>query len=128
MPDPVGVKHDQGKPDPTYLSWPFVAGMAQVRAFGSKKYKRNNWLQGIGVNRNCAAALRHIFQFLWESTYDKESGLNHLLHAACSLEQAYMDLLQHPHLDDRMDRVKHDKKERKNENYSHISDSDCGAV
>lgn len=121
-----GKKFDQGKPDPTYLSWHFIAGMAQVREFGSQKYGRNNWLKGIGVMRNCAAALRHIFQYLWVSTYDRESGLNHLLHAACSLEQAYNDELTHPHLDDRMESVK--QRKLKNETTASIISNDCGAV
>ena len=123
----TGVKFDSGKPDPTYLSWNFISGIAEVREFGSRKYGRNNWLRGIGVTRNCAAALRHIFQFLWVSSNDPETGKCHLLHAACSLEQAYNDLLQHPHLDDRLKGVK-ERKERAYDKNEDFGPSDCGAV
>lgn len=96
-----GIKYDDGKPDPTFLSWEMVQGVARVRAFGAKKYSRNNWKRGIGVLRNCGAILRHTFQFLSGETNDPESGECHLLHVICSAEQAYYDLIKHPELDDR---------------------------
>lgn len=96
-----GIKYDDGKPDPTFLSWEMVQGVARVRAFGAKKYSRNNWKKGIGVLRNCGAILRHTFQFLSGETNDPESGECHLLHVICSAEQAYYDLIKHPELDDR---------------------------
>lgn len=96
-----GVKHDQGKPDLSYISYEFLAEMAKVREFGAKKYSRNNWQLGFKVTRSCAAALRHIYLYLSGQTYDEESGLLHLAHAACCLEHAIWDQLKHPHNDDR---------------------------
>lgn len=110
MSEPIeGTKHDQGKPDLTYVSYDFLSGIARVRAFGAKKYERNNWLKGFKVLRSCAAALRHLYQFVWVSTNDPESGECHLLHAACCIEHAYNDLLHHPENDDRIEKVKGDK-------------------
>lgn len=100
------VKHDQGKPDLTFVSYDFISGMADVRAFGAQKYSRNGWLDGFKILRSLAAALRHIFQFIWVSSWDDESGKCHLLHAACSLEHAYNDFLHHPENDDRLESVK----------------------
>ena len=101
-----GIKHDSGKPDPTFLSWELVQGVAKVREFGAKKYSRNNWKKGLGVERNIAAAIRHLYQALNESNLDPESGLPHFMHAVCSIEQAYYDSIHHPELDGRPEEVK----------------------
>lgn len=96
-----GTKHDQGKPDYTYISVELLDTMAAVRAFGAKKYSRSNWKRGFKVTRSLAAALRHIFAFLSGQTNDPESGLPHLGHAMCCLEHAIYDMIHHPHNDDR---------------------------
>ena len=96
-----GTKHDQEKADISYVSWELVEQIAKVRAFGAKKYSRNNWKKGFKITRSCAAALRHIFQFLAGQTYDSESGECHLSHAVCCLEHAIYDMIHHPENDDR---------------------------
>lgn len=95
------VKHDQGKADLSYITLELVEEVAHVRAFGAKKYARDNWKKGFLVSRSCAAALRHIFQFLSGETVDSESGLSHLAHAVCCLEHAIYDMKHHPANDDR---------------------------
>jgi len=101
MSDKGGVKADQGKPDLSMVSWELMELLARVREFGSKKYSRSNWKKGFKVTRSCAAALRHIFQFLAGETLDPESGLLHLGHAVASLEHAIYDMTNHPENDDR---------------------------
>lgn len=96
-----GVKHDQGKPDFSMVSYELMEAVAQVRMFGAQKYSRNNWKKGFRVTRSCAAALRHIFLFLSGQTNDEESGLSHLAHAICCLEHALFDMKHHPFNDDR---------------------------
>lgn len=96
-----GIKHDQGKPDFTYLSWEMLEEVAKVRAFGARKYSPHGWKDGFKVTRSCAAALRHIFQFLNGESVDAESGLSHLAHAICSLEHAIYDMKHRPENDDR---------------------------
>lgn len=66
-----------------------------------KSTGRSNWKKGFKVTRSCAAALRHIFQFLSGETNDSESGLSHLGHAVCCLEHALYDMKHHPANDDR---------------------------
>lgn len=96
-------KFDQGKPQLSMVSYELVSAIAEVRAFGAKKYSRNNWKKGFKVTRSCDAALRHIFQFLSGETNDPESGLCHLAHAVCSLEHAIYDLAHRPENDDRVE-------------------------
>lgn len=96
-----GTKHDQGKPDFTYLSYEFLEEIAKVREFGAKKYTRGNWKKGFKVTRSLAAALRHIFAFLSGQDNDPESGYSHLAHAACCLEHAIYDMKHRPENDDR---------------------------
>jgi hypothetical protein len=95
------VKHDQGKPDYSMVSMELMDAIARVRMFGATKYAKDNWKLGFKVSRSCAAALRHIFQFLSGETNDKESGLCHLAHAVCNLEHAIYDLKHRPENDDR---------------------------
>lgn len=96
-----GVKYDNGKPDFTYISIELMEAVARVREFGAKKYARSNWKKGFKVTRSCAAALRHIFQFLSGETVDSESGELHLAHAVCCLEHAIYDMKHRPENDDR---------------------------
>lgn len=96
-----GTKHDDGKPDFTFVSYELLETMARVRAFGAKKYSRSNWKKGFKVTRSLAAALRHIYAFLRGETNDPESGLSHLGHAACAIEHAIYDMQHHPANDDR---------------------------
>lgn len=98
-----GIKHDQNKPDYTYISKELMDEVALVRAFGAKKYAKHNWKKGFKVTRSLAAALRHIFAFLAGETNDPESGLSHLAHAVCGLEHAIYDMKHHPHNDDRVE-------------------------
>lgn len=96
-----GMKHDGEKSDISMVSWELVELLGRVRMMGAKKYARDNWRKGFKVTRSCAAALRHIFQFLSGETLDPESGLSHLGHAVASLEHAIYDMNHHPENDDR---------------------------
>lgn len=94
------VKYDQGKDDFTYVSIELMTALARVRAFGAKKYARDNWKKGFKVSRSLAAALRHIFARLAGQKNDPESGYDHLWHAICCLEHAIYDIANHPENDD----------------------------
>lgn len=96
-----GVKHDQGKPDLSHITYELVECVARVREFGAKKYARNNWKKGFKYTRSCAAALRHIFKYLGGEDNDPESGLSHIGHAICCLEHLLHDSLYRPENDDR---------------------------
>ena len=96
-----GVKHDTGKVDLTYMSMEWITLHCRVRMFGAKKYSRNNWMLGFLILRSLAAALRHIFAFMWGEDNDPESGICHLGHASNCLEHAYHDFLYRKQNDDR---------------------------
>lgn len=79
-----GIKHDQGKPDLSILSYDALCEIAKAFEFGAKKYGRYNYLNGMKWTRIGSAAARHLFQWLWVGGKDPESGLSHLSHlGAC---------------------------------------------
>lgn len=90
------IKHDDGKDDFTHVSIEMMTALARVRAFGAKKYSRDNWKKGFKIVRSLGAALRHIFARLAGQKLDPESGLDHLWHAACCIEHAIYDAAHHP--------------------------------
>ena len=101
-PQTGSIKNDTDKFDPSMLTIELVELLSRVRMFGAKKYARNNFkISGFKYTRSCAAALRHIFQFLNGEDLDPESGLSHLGHAVASLEHCIYDIKNHPENDDR---------------------------
>ena len=101
----TGVKHDKDpneKPKITLIPLKALWEVAKVMTFGAQKYGRFNWKGGIDYSRLADAACRHIIQFMEGEDNDKEFGLSHLAHAACSilmlLEETTMNK---PELDDR---------------------------
>lgn len=78
-----------------------VRQIVKVLEFGAKKYAANAWRDGIAWNRILDAAERHIAKWKEGDTYDDESGLNHLAHAACNLVFLLEYAKTHPELDDR---------------------------
>jgi hypothetical protein len=81
-----GAKHfDKGKAPLDQLPFEALFDVAQVMAFGEKKYGRNNWRSGMDWERLIGSTLRHIGKWQMKQTLDEESGLNHLAHATCCL-------------------------------------------
>lgn len=97
----TGQKHDAGKPPMDLLDRTALEETARVLAFGAKKYAAHQWRQGLSVTRTCAAAIRHLYQFLDGETLDAETGLNHLAHAMCEVMFALNASKTRPDLDDR---------------------------
>lgn len=56
--------------------------LARVYGMGAKKYSDTNYLKGYEYRKSLAAMLRHINEWNLGNTYDDESGLHHLSHAA----------------------------------------------
>lgn len=77
-----GVKYDQGKNRVDLIPVECLIGLAKIYTMGAKKYSENGWKDGMEWNRIYGAILRHLFAFWCGEDRDKESGLNHLLHAA----------------------------------------------
>ena len=80
------AKADAGKPQLTLVPRQILFDIAEVRAFGVKKYKDpDNWKK-VEIQRYRDAAFRHFMAYLDDSHgNDKESGLPHLAHVACNI-------------------------------------------
>jgi hypothetical protein len=76
---------DEGKPPLALLPPAMVIGVAQVMAYGAKKYDLHNWRKGSTVNTFLGSALRHIVAYLDGENLDPESGVAHLAHAATNI-------------------------------------------
>jgi len=79
-----GTKYDKGKPSMGLLPWTALKEVARVLDYGTIKYEKYNWLEGMEWSRNYNAALRHIADWIEGENLD-ESGINHLAHAICDL-------------------------------------------
>lgn len=86
-----GIKFDGEKPDYSLIP-PFAEEeLAKLLTFGGKKYAPNNWQKVKPKKRYYAAAGRHLGKYLMavlrgkkEDQYDDESGVHHLICAACN--------------------------------------------
>ncbi len=99
--------YDEGKPPLANLPPAGIRAVANVQAYGHKKYRNfNNYRKGMEVSRNLSCAMRHIMAFMDGENMDPESHESHLAHAACRL----MFVLQNQHdgtmIDDRYKRAK----------------------
>lgn len=77
-----GVKYDDGKTQWSLLPAYALEEVAKVYTYGAKKYAPNNWRKGMAWSRTFSAIMRHAWSFWRGETYDKETGLHHMAHAA----------------------------------------------
>lgn len=83
---PVAVRSDLGK-DPWHLfMWDAAQQVVKVLHMGAAKYTARNWEKGMDWSRCYSSAQRHMIKW-WQlrEDNDKESGLNHLAHAAWNI-------------------------------------------
>lgn len=80
------AKADAGKPQLTLVPRQILFDIAEVRAFGVKKYNDpDNWKK-VEIQRYRDAAFRHFMAYLDDPQgNDEESGLPHLAHLACNI-------------------------------------------
>ena len=78
-----GRKDDDGKNPLSLLPGDALGPIAEVLAFGAKKYAPGNWRKVRPGRRYLDAALRHLHAFADGEDNDPESGLSHLAHAGC---------------------------------------------
>ena len=80
------AKADAGKPQLTLVPRQILFDIAEIRAFGVKKYgDPDNWKQ-VDIQRYRDAAFRHFMAYLDDPQgNDKESELPHLAHLACNV-------------------------------------------
>ncbi len=81
-----GEKHDEGKPRFDLIDPEFELLLARVLTKGAETYGDNTW-QDLedAEHRYLAACRRHINKFSRGEILDRDSGLPHVVHAACNL-------------------------------------------
>ena len=62
-----------------------IGDIADVLAYGAKKYEANNWARGTKWGRYFSALCRHLFAWWRGEDRDPETGFSHLAHAGCCL-------------------------------------------
>lgn len=80
-----GNKFDGEKVRTDLLSVQAMLGTAEILTMGARKYGDRNWEKGLSFFRVYGAILRHLWAWWLGEDLDKESGKNHLHHAACEL-------------------------------------------
>lgn len=96
-----GLKYDSEKPRTDLLDPLALEGLAQVLAFGAKKYAAHNWRNGLSYSRLAGAALRHTFAIIRGEDLDPESGLPHVDHLGCCWMFLSNMMKTRPDMDDR---------------------------
>lgn len=86
---PIGTdkvaKADKGKIQPTLVSPDLVKAVAEVRMFGTEKYRDpDNWKE-VEPQRYLDALYRHLLAYIGGEECDLESGLSHLAHMGCNI-------------------------------------------
>lgn len=76
------VKYDAGKPSYDLIPAQALEELAKVYTLGAQKYARRNWEKGMNWCRIFGAIMRHSWAWMRGETFDQESGLHHMAHAA----------------------------------------------
>lgn len=97
----TGLKYDNDKPRLELIDPLFTEELARILTFGAKKYESENWRKGIKYTRIIASIKRHILEFEKGNNLDNETGLSHVVHAACNTMFLYWYTLNRKEFDDR---------------------------
>jgi len=97
----TGRKDDSEKSRVDLIDAEFLEGLGDVLRFGANKYNPQNWRGGISYSRLLGACFRHLLALLRGEDVDKESGLGHVFHLACSCMFLSWHLKHRKDLDDR---------------------------
>ena len=81
-----GEKHDAGKPRMSLMPMRALWLIVDVLEYGARKYRAHGWRDVPNAReRYYDATHRHLARWWSGEHVDKESGLPHLAHAACSV-------------------------------------------
>lgn len=80
-----GVKFDNGKLRHDLVPVEGINAVADILTGGAAKYGDRNWEKGMAFSRPFSACLRHLYAWWGGEESDRDSGRNHLWHAACNL-------------------------------------------
>lgn len=80
-----GTKFDKGKVRYELLAPEALEGTAKILTFGAAKYSDRNWEKGMKYSRIFGALMRHLWAWWRGESFDPETQLSHLHHAACCI-------------------------------------------
>lgn len=81
-----GAAHFDENKLPYHLLAPeLLDSVCEVLAYGRQKYAERNWEKGMAWSKLFASTMRHLWAWWRRESYDRESGLNHLWHAATNI-------------------------------------------
>lgn len=79
------IRYNEGKLPLSLVPASLIRGVAEILAFGAKKYAPNNWRKGGSWTKTYESCMRHLLDWNEGIDLDKESQLDHLKHAACNI-------------------------------------------
>ena len=80
-----GTKEDAEKAPYHLIAPELLQAVAEILAFGAKKYAPRNWEKGMNWSRPFGACMRHLWAWWRGEDTDEETGKSHLWHAACCI-------------------------------------------
>lgn len=80
-----GFKLDTGKPEYHHIPPEALEAVAEVFAFGARKYSDYNYRQGMDHSRIFNALMRHMWAYWRGEDTDADSQKSHLAHAGCCI-------------------------------------------
>lgn len=84
------AKHDRDKSRVDLVTPEFILGIGMVMKYGAEKYGEGTWKDlPDAEKRYYGATLRHLLQSKQGEARDRESGIDHLLHAAANIMMLY---------------------------------------
>jgi len=98
------LRFNAGKPELSYL-FTFGAALrevANVCAYGARKYSRSNYTKGAPYTQSVDALLRHLLSWQEGEDRDPESGQLHLAHVLWNALRLCQESIVRPDLDDRV--------------------------
>lgn len=83
----TSTKDDQDKPKMKLITPGFMFALANVLTLGNAKYPgKRDWRYCEAPSDYFSAAMRHMMSWHSGESYDKETGISHLIHAtACMM-------------------------------------------
>lgn len=80
----AGLRYNSNKRPWGLLSWPALAVLVDVLAFGAKKYAAWNWSKGLSWTETFESMQRHLVAWYSGEDVDPETGISHMGHVLCN--------------------------------------------
>ena len=99
------VRYNEKKPQLHQVPSELLKGAAESFTLGEAKYGKWNWAKGIEYSVPYDSLLRHLIAWFDGEDNDKETGLNHLKHAASNLAMLMYYVERFEEFDDRPSKI-----------------------